>query len=353
MVVVLPKDDRSIQNVSDVEALLDAGDGSTSEYLRGCRLARREGRPDLRYRCAAEALETAISSQSNRAAEAVNEVICSHVGQAESVSDLQESIDSAMRWIDHANVELERLRGEPMSDSNRVLQDRKEKLEAMSEYLKEGKYKALVSLASLLRKPFNCPDAALAVAEHAIEVTQDPVDSRAFVCRAAVLADLDRLPEAWEAIRVVMEEDPNNPFAMTCASRILRRMGRFDEALKIGKASFQTQSDDASAHTWVAAAAASGNLESARLAAEYLNGDDNEMDEQYLEALGIRVEFFDALESDLLDSNETVETINGLLTRVTNLLKVRGLNPYSRRELRNLRKQIHMYLKHDQRPLGF
>ena len=347
---MLPADDRPIQNVSDVEALLDAGDGSTSEYLRGCRLARREGRSDLRYQCAAEALETAISSQSDLAGEAVNEVICSHVGQAESVSDLQESIDSAMRWIDHANVELERLRGEPMRDSNWVLQDRKEKLEAMSEYLKEGKYKALASLASLLRKSFNCSDTALAVAEHAIEVTQDPVDSRAFVCRAAALADLDRLPEAWEAIRVVMEEDPNNAWAMNCASRIARRRGMFDEALEIGETSFQTRPDEASALTFVAAAWATGNPENARLAAEYLNGEDNEMDEQYLEALGIRVEFFDALESDLLDSNETVE---GLLTRVTNILKVRGLNPNSRRELRNRRKQIHMYLKHGQRPLGF
>jgi len=351
--VVLPTNDRPIQNVSDVEALLDAGDGSTREYLRGCRVARREGRPDLRYQCAAEALDTAISSQSHLAGEAVDAVICSYVARAESVSDLQDSIDSAMGWIDHANVELESLRGRPKRDSNKTLEDRKQELEDMSEYLERGGYRALASLASLLRRPFNCSDTALAVAEHAIEVTQDPVDSRAFVCRAAALADLDRLDEAWEAIRVVMEEDPNNPFAMTCASRILRRMGRFDEALKIGKASFQTQSDDASAHTWVAAAAASGNLESARLAAEYLNGDDNEMDEQYLEALGIRVEFFDALESDLLDSNETVETINGLLTRATNLLKVRGLNPNSRRELRNLRKQIHMYLKHDQRPLGF
>ena len=152
---------------------------------------------------------------------------------------------------------------------------------------------------------------------------------------------------------MVMEEDPNNAWAMNCASRILRRMGRFDEALEIGETSFQTRPDEASALTFVAAAWATGNPENARLAAEYLNGEDNEMDEQYLEALGIRVELFDALESDLLDSNEMVETIKGLLTRVTNLLEVQGLNPTSRRELRNRRKQIRMYLDHGQRPLGF
>lgn len=256
-----PPDDRArpIRTLEDVFTILEAPRASFWELSECVRICRDEDDLDTRHRCAERALVEAFRPRPRktripRVEQAAAEVITAHLSGLKVLDDLR----SAATMI---RLQADRLVGEvgqrfPSHDADH-LPDLLT-LGEMVLLLDDGTSRSLVTLSGMLRR---AGSPGMAKESSGRSLTLEPGNPAALTTRAAACADLEEFSEAMDLVGTVVDQSPDDTYALLVLSRIQQETGRADAAYETANRAIELRPDKYTSHRLMSAAAALGDSE--------------------------------------------------------------------------------------------
>jgi tetratricopeptide (TPR) repeat protein len=145
--------------------------------------------------------------------------------KAEFEVNCKNTISTLKRYSSHFPADSERIK----SYFEYVI----EALDEITILLSEGSPRALVSIASKLRKRLGRPDLSIAVASVALR--EDPDEYAAYVTRGSAYTELENYPKAIEDFVVAQGNSKSRPYAIAGHTKLLIREGKFELAVDLGE----------------------------------------------------------------------------------------------------------------------
>jgi len=337
------------QTTAEIEAYLLDPERTVTGLWRCIRRSAVHGNHDLRHRSALAMLE-ATANDRDWTSVAHLEVFGAIVGLAPDLESVPARIDEARRWSTEDLAQ-----GASRARNSQVRQRLRRvapSLEGIAENLACGDDRDRVRLAGHLRKRegIRCPHLAfMAIGSDADSGTPGHYARNA---RAATFADLELYDDAESevlfALAEIEEGDPDDlrsrGFALTTYTRILRLVGRFDEAMAKGREAFLLMEDPGSAKAWLKVGHEAERVDDCQRAIDFLGSETATGSTSVVDVLAD--DFFEAM--DRADE-AAIERIR---------LRVRGemqpTNPPEiRQDLQRLFKELDMFLRWEVRPLGY
>jgi len=337
------------QTTAEIEAYLLDPERTVTGLWRCIRRSAVHGNHDLRHRSAL-AMLAATADDPDWTSVAHLEVFGAIVGFAPDLESVPTRIDEARRWstedLAHGVSRAKH------SEVRRRLRKVAPSLDGIAENLAGQDERNRVRLARHLRnrEGLRCPHLALmAVGTDADTGTRGHYARNV---RAATFTDLELYDDAESevlfALAEIEEADPDDlrsrGFALTTYTRILRLLGRFDEAMAKGREAFLLMEDPGSAKAWLKAGHEAERVDDCQRAIDFLEAETEAGSTSVVDVLAD--DFFEAM------SRADEAAIERIRLRVRG--EMRSANPPEiRLALRRLFKDLDMFLRWEVRPLGY